>query len=333
MKKVMRRLKRLFIPHRGNKYRPEVLAKQSIAVIAALLLLAEGAYLVQSKIVLDNTGFLASVLPAALTELTNADRAAAGIEGLVADAKLARAAQAKAEDMASNSYFAHVSPDGKGLRDWLTSVGYEYTYAGENLAVDFSESADIEEAWMNSPTHRANLLKQEYTRVGYGVARGMYEGREVTFVAQYFAAQRGDGTRVAVSEVAPQPETAEPAQPTRVLAESAVAAEPDVQETGPQYIEAPAADSSPSGKAAVLSTSPSRVIGWIIMAVTAFIAVFFTIAVFSGLRMRVWHTEAVVGCAVLVGLLASLMLYNNGTHETHAAVPEASQAASVSAVF
>jgi hypothetical protein len=112
----------------------------------------------------------------------------AGLSGVTEDPLLNAAAQAAAEDMAANGYFAHNSPDGKTPWYWLNQVGYTYSYAGQNLAVNFTDSQNVETAWLESPTHRANIMKPEYTRVGFGTANGFYEGQETTFVVEYFAA-------------------------------------------------------------------------------------------------------------------------------------------------
>ena len=55
------------------------------------------------------------------------------------------------------------------------------------MAVNFCESKDVTNAWMNSPSHRANIVKDKYTEVGTGVATGMYQGRKTIFVAQVYA--------------------------------------------------------------------------------------------------------------------------------------------------
>ena len=60
----------------------------------------------------------------------------------------------KAQDMATLGYFAHVSPDGKTPWYWIEKVGYDYQYAGENLAINFSDSKDVTNAWMASPLHK-----------------------------------------------------------------------------------------------------------------------------------------------------------------------------------
>ena len=176
-----------FFPHPRNNHHPHFFSMASIATLASIIILLEVGYVVQTKVVFLKTDFLASVLPGALVELTNQDRAISGIAGVTEDPLLNKAAAAAAEDMAANGYFAHVSPDGKTPWYWLTMVGYRYSYAGQNIAVNVTDSVDVETAWMQSPTHRANIEKPHYTRVGVGTANGLYEGRETTFVVQFFA--------------------------------------------------------------------------------------------------------------------------------------------------
>ncbi len=100
---------------------------------------------------------------------TNKDRASQGLTELKLDQTLTMAAYAKAEDMLDNNYFAHVSPEGVKPWHWFKALGYNYSYAGENLAIGFEESADLEESWMDSPKHRANLLSSDYTDMGVAI--------------------------------------------------------------------------------------------------------------------------------------------------------------------
>jgi len=90
--------------------------------------------------------------------------------------------------MASKGYFAHYSPSGLSPWYWFTKAGYSYKKAGENLAVNFKDSDDVVRAWMNSPTHKANIVKEGYTEIGIGIAEGVYQGKKATFVVQLFAA-------------------------------------------------------------------------------------------------------------------------------------------------
>ncbi len=131
---------------------------------------------------------MAAVISQALVTLTNSDRGANNLGALQVNPLLTKAAQAKADDMAKKGYFAHTSPDGTTSWFWFTQAGYTYSYAGENLAVDFGDSKDVEDAWLNSPTHRANILNSHYTEIGIATAVGMYQGHEATFVVQMFGA-------------------------------------------------------------------------------------------------------------------------------------------------
>jgi len=140
---------------------------------------------------------IASVLPSILADFTNEERKEQSLQTLAVNEVLNKAAELKAQDMARNGYFAHTSPDGKTPWYWLSEVGYSYQYAGENLAVNFSDSKDVTEAWMASPTHKANIVKENYTEVGTGVAVGIYEGRETLFVAQVYANPLRTGGSVA----------------------------------------------------------------------------------------------------------------------------------------
>jgi hypothetical protein len=129
----------------------------------------------------------AEVLPAVLSDLTNSERQSQNLPTLTVSPLLNEASQMKANDMATNGYFAHTSPTGKTPWYWLEQVGYNYQYAGENLAINFSDSKDVTDAWMASPEHRANIVKGQYTDIGTAVATGMYQGHQAVFVVQDYA--------------------------------------------------------------------------------------------------------------------------------------------------
>jgi hypothetical protein len=153
-----------------------------------------------------------------LTTLTNEERAQNDASPLSENNLLVKAAQLKANDMATRGYFAHTSPDGKTPWYWLEQVGYHYSAAGENLAVNFFESSDVAQAWMNSPTHRDNIVKKDYKEIGIAVASGIYEGRNTVFVAQFF------GTPLPI--FLPIPKTSTQPKVSQPLAEKAPVAKP-----------------------------------------------------------------------------------------------------------
>jgi hypothetical protein len=119
---------------------------------------------------------------------TNADRVLDNEVPLTLNAELAAAAQAKANDMVSKDYWAHVSPNGTTPWDFITGAGYQYQAAGENLAYGFDNASQTVIGWMNSPEHRANILDVNYQNVGFGVASSQnYQGKgpETVVVAEY----------------------------------------------------------------------------------------------------------------------------------------------------
>ena len=323
-------------PHRRNNFRPHIFSRESVAALALIMLLIQGAYLFQVHVVLQNTGFLASVLPAALTELTNTDRTAQGLPALIHDPELDRVAQAKANDMAAKGYFAHQSPEGKTPWHWLKQEGYEYTYAGENLAVDFTDSQDVEQAWMNSPTHRENILKAQYTHIGIAVAQGMYEGKQVTFVAQFFASKRtapvaaAPTTPVRNTEVpATQIATVEPPpQSNRVLGTQA---KPIAQSDAKDEVIAPVEQTvqqEVTGNIAVAATSPTQTLMYLFTGLTAVFALCLTIAVFVHIRRKYLVIEMMGGGLALIAIAVGFMFYDQGALPG-VALPTDGQSASV----
>ena len=181
-------LKKHFIPHEGNEHRPHILRDSSLRNIVALVILLElFTFLIPIISHLNTTGQMAAVLPAVLADLTNQERQTQNLPALTVSPLLNEAAQMKANDMATNGYFAHTSPTGKTPWYWLEQAGYNYQYAGENLAINFSDSKDVTDAWLASPGHKANIVKENYTEVGTGVASGMYQGYQTIFVVQDYA--------------------------------------------------------------------------------------------------------------------------------------------------
>jgi uncharacterized protein YkwD len=198
------------------------------ASVVLFVLLAVGVFWLSSfQQKLLRSPNVAAVVSAILVQLANGDRAQNGLGDLVVNPVLVAAAQAKANDMAAQGYFAHISPSGLDPWHWFQLAGYKFDYAGENLAVDFSDSTDVNNAWMNSPTHRENILDPHYTEIGIATAQGMYQGHPTTFVVQEFGAPAGTVKQqpVAVASVPENPTvlataSTEPAPKPEVLGTS-----------------------------------------------------------------------------------------------------------------
>lgn len=127
-----------------------------------------------------------------LLDSTNNRRTAAGVGRLTLNSKLNSAAQAKANDMVKDKYWAHVAPDGTQPWAFFDSAGYQYLSAGENLAYGFLTSNSTVTGWMNSPSHKANMLNGTFTDVGFGIANtdhyiydGVDHGPQTIVVAHY----------------------------------------------------------------------------------------------------------------------------------------------------
>lgn len=105
--------------------------------------------------------------------LTNEARANNGLPPLAIDLELSRVAREKSRDMAINYYFDHTSPVYGSPFDMMRAYGINYRSAGENIAKGQRTPAEVVNAWMNSPGHRANILNGQFTHIGVGyVAEG-----------------------------------------------------------------------------------------------------------------------------------------------------------------
>lgn len=183
--KLHHRLKHAFIPHKHNDYKPHFFREFSISLLL-ITNLALFAVSGSSALVVKNTDFGAHIIVNVLIDLTNDNRLQNNLTALIHNPLLDTAAQLKAEDMVRNGYFAHYSPTGTTPWHWFSEVGYYFLYAGENLAVNFTESVDVENAWMKSPLHRANILDTKFKEIGLATSNGIYEGNGTTFVVQLF---------------------------------------------------------------------------------------------------------------------------------------------------
>lgn len=193
-------LKNAFIPHAGNDYRPHALRHHWIATYAgSLLILKVGVVVVLG--ILSNRAYLSSITPESIIAGTNTARQANKAPALAWNTLLTKAAQDKANDMISHQYFAHISPSKVTPWYWIQKDGYQYRYAGENLAIDFITSEDVIDAWLKSPSHRQNLLNAKYRDIGVAVASGKIQGVESLIVVQMF----GTPVPPSIAKTAPGP--------------------------------------------------------------------------------------------------------------------------------
>ncbi|MGW3565961.1 CAP domain-containing protein [Streptomyces sp. NPDC000941] len=115
--------------------------------------------------------------------LTNAERAAAGLPPLAPDPDLTVAAQRHSEDMVARDFYSHTAPEGSQPWDRAAAAGCRHRGIGENIACGQRTPSEVVRGWMDSPGHRANILKPEFSHIGIGYATGSRAG---TYWTQLF---------------------------------------------------------------------------------------------------------------------------------------------------
>ena len=107
--------------------------------------------------------------------LTNEIREENGLNPLNTNENLTRVARAKSEDMRDKGYFSHTSPTYGSPFEMMRTFGIRYSSAGENIARGYKSPRAVVDAWMNSSSHRANILGTSYSEIGIGyVESGHY---------------------------------------------------------------------------------------------------------------------------------------------------------------
>jgi len=179
-------VRHLFFPHESNNQKAKLLHTSSLFVITIGLIGFQLILGVSYKAFPRVLGYAANISPSEVISLTNQKRAESGLLPLTENSLLSQAAIAKGNDMLAKGYWAHFAPDGTTPWSFFLNFGYKYRYAGENLARDFSDAGSAVNAWMNSPTHKENILNAKYEEVGIGVVEGNLSGVDTTIIVQFF---------------------------------------------------------------------------------------------------------------------------------------------------
>ena len=123
--------------------------------------------------------FASDITRSSVVAEMNVRRATFGLPPLREDVRLDDAADDRVNDMEEQGYWAHISPDGRQPFVWMRPHGYDYRYAGENLASGFETTEVLVDAWMESKGHRENILSLMYRDCGVSVIEGSTTGRAV----------------------------------------------------------------------------------------------------------------------------------------------------------
>jgi len=179
------------IPHKANQYRPHLIRRYSLVAVLLVVIALHGGY----SFLLPGTvlGDAAPITADELLKETNSERVSRQLKPLAMDEKLSQAAFLKAQDMLQKQYWAHTAPDGTAPWRWFGDAGYNYTYAGENLAKNFRTSDAALTAWMASSEHKANILGKNYLDVGFAVVDGVLEGKNTTIIVALYGAPASQG--------------------------------------------------------------------------------------------------------------------------------------------
>lgn len=185
MKNLKNNLRRFFLPCEENGGRARIFSGNFLLffLIGIAVLKIGFALFLYS---FSGNPFYADITKTALIDLANYERSRSNLPPLAENPVLNQAAYMKALDMAQGGYFNHISPSGINPWHWFSKAGYNYRYAGENLAIGFLDSEEVQKAWTASPTHHANIINNKYREIGIAVLKANFQGNPATIVVQMF---------------------------------------------------------------------------------------------------------------------------------------------------
>lgn len=130
---------------------------------------------VQQTTTYDASGVTVSQAAWDVLTLVNNERAAVGLPALTMNNNLVKIAEVRAKEAATS--FSHTRPNGTKWYTLFPTYGYNYSSAGENIAGGYDTAAEVVKAWMDSPSHKDNILCSSFTEIGvatYMASDGLY---------------------------------------------------------------------------------------------------------------------------------------------------------------
>ncbi|MCL2451857.1 CAP domain-containing protein [Candidatus Saccharibacteria bacterium] len=202
---VARGVKLAVVPHKHNDYRPHLVRRYGLLAVLLIVMAIQSFYFTfqDGRVLGDNP----SITSSQLLERTNAERRRDSLPTLSLNSQLTAAAHDKAKDMLAVGYWSHNAPDGTTPWQWINDAGYEYADAGENIARGFNTATGIMAAWMDSPSHRANVLDKNFTEVGFAAVNGIMDGHNTTLVVAMYGRPIGAPNAGRVSAMTYAPDT------------------------------------------------------------------------------------------------------------------------------
>ncbi len=205
-----------FIPQEQNNYRAQILKNGFLMLLVGFYIINQSVIRFIGTVKPGVLGYSSEITAQKVLNSTNIQRQNNGLPPLKYSSVLSESATKKANDMFTNNYWAHTSPSGTSPWDFFKAVDYHYTIAGENLARDFYDTESLMNGWMNSPTHKANIINSKYQEIGIGVVNGTLGGIKTTLVVQHF------GTPInGVANNQPKPKQTQPITKAEIVPEIA----------------------------------------------------------------------------------------------------------------
>lgn len=147
-------------PHHKTHKKAHLLSEKALFFYIGLFLVLQLGFKIVAHTFPGVLGTISVITKEEIVALTNNERSNTGLTILRENTALDEAAEEKAKNMFAENYWAHMSPSGKSPWVWIQQSGYNYRFAGENLARGFSTSGAVVSAWMASKQgHKENVLK------------------------------------------------------------------------------------------------------------------------------------------------------------------------------
>lgn len=178
-------LHKSFIPSRKNSYRPHAFRHFMLSIYSLGLILSQLSFgVIQYTPIASNPEQLKKDIFVKINE----QRKSQSEPEFTENPMLSQAAQTKLQDMFTKNYWDHISPTGEKAWIFINNTGYSYSIAGENLARGFVSADSMIDAWMDSPTHKKNILDKDFRETGIAVGNGVVNGKSATVAVQLFGA-------------------------------------------------------------------------------------------------------------------------------------------------
>jgi hypothetical protein len=200
MKGFLHHLRHYLVPHESNNHRPKLLHTQTLLALVLLFIAVNIGFKTVHANYPEVLGISANISNEDLLKLTNEKRAEKGLKPLTLNTELSQAAHKKADYMFAKNFWAHIGPDGTTPWYFIRNAGYDYVYAGENLARGYTTAPDVVDAWMASPSHRENIMSPNYSDIGFFTESGSLTGSDTVLVVEMFGTRATDSQDISSAD-------------------------------------------------------------------------------------------------------------------------------------